>query len=159
MDEVRIARYLARIGASWPADVGFGGFTDAPLRLDARTPQHDTAGVYQVLENGGFWEVLDSDGSSLLIDPRPAELADFKAGCWWHSTSPDSHFTRSLTCSLRTATGRVTLSGTRLIVTENGARTETSLSEGAALDAYRERFGIVLDRIPAPRFQEGGDQM
>lgn len=136
----------------WLADVGFGDFTDAPLRLDDREPQHDAAGVYRVAEKDGFWEVLDSEGSALVVDPRPAVLADFRAGCWWHRTSPESPFTRGLTCSLRTAGGRVTLSGTRLITTEHGVRTETRLPDDeAVLDAYRTRFGIELDRVPVVR--------
>ncbi|MEO3784054.1 arylamine N-acetyltransferase [Actinocorallia sp. B10E7] len=135
----------------WLADVGFGHFTDGPLRLNARTPQHDPSGVYRVAESGGFLEVHDSE-DSLLIDPRPAELEDFRAACWWHRTSPDSHFTRSPVCSIRTATGRVTLSGTKLITAEGDARTETVLPDDASvLAAYRDHFGLVLGRVPVPR--------
>ncbi|GAA0944140.1 arylamine N-acetyltransferase [Actinocorallia libanotica] len=136
----------------WLSDVGFGEFTDAPLRLDARTPQHDPAGVYRVTEEDGFLEVHDTEGSSLLIDPRPAALADFKAACWWHRTSPESPFTRGLTCSLRTPGGRVTLSGAKLITTEHGVRSENVLpDDDAVLAAYRSRFGIALDRVPVLR--------
>ncbi|WP_232835813.1 arylamine N-acetyltransferase family protein [Actinocorallia populi] len=136
----------------WLADVGFGEFTDAPLRLDDRAPQHDTAGVYRITDRDGLLEVHDTEGSSLVIDPRPAALADFRAACWWHRTSPESPFTRGLTCSLRTAGGRVTLSGAKLITTEHGVRTETLLpDEAAVLAAYRTRFGIALDRAPALR--------
>jgi len=135
----------------WLADVGFGHFTDGPLRLNARTPQHDPASVYRIADNGDFLEVHAAE-DSLLIDPRPAELADFTAACWWHRTSPDSHFTRSPVCSLRTATGRVTLSGAKLITAGNGTRTETVLpDEESVLAAYRDHFGLDIDRAPILR--------
>jgi N-hydroxyarylamine O-acetyltransferase len=59
------------------------------------------------------------------------------------------HFARALTCSLPTATGRVTLSGDRLIVTGRDVRTETRLgSADEVLAAYERHFGIRLDRLP-----------
>ena len=68
---------------------------------------------------------------------RPQRLLDFRAGCWWHRTSPDSHFTRSLVCSKTTVDGRISLSGRRLIRTVDGTRHEHDLTTDAeVLDAY-----------------------
>jgi N-hydroxyarylamine O-acetyltransferase len=79
-------------------------------------------------------------------------MQDFEPMCWWHQTSPKSHFTTSLTCSLRTATGRITLSDRRLIKTSNGDRMETELTDDAeVLAAYDVYFGILLDRVPHVR--------
>jgi N-hydroxyarylamine O-acetyltransferase len=76
-------------------------------------------------------------------------LADFEPTCWWQQTSPRSHFTRSLVCSLLTEDGRVTLSDQTLIRTTGDRREERTLTGGAELlDAYRTWFGIVLDRLP-----------
>ena len=45
--------------------------------------------------------------------------------------------------------GRVTLSGRRLIRTRAGERQESELgSDGEVLAAYRDLFGIRLDRVP-----------
>jgi N-hydroxyarylamine O-acetyltransferase len=67
-------------------------------------------------------------------------------------TSPQSHFTRPLTCSLRTATGRVTLRDRLLIETRNGERKETELTdEGEVLAAYLTYFGIRLEGAPHSR--------
>jgi N-hydroxyarylamine O-acetyltransferase len=69
--------------------------------------------------------------------------------CWWQQTFPGSHFRKSLTCSISTSSGRITLSGDRLIVTEDGHRQEQTLtSDAEILDAYRRYFGITLDRVP-----------
>jgi len=86
------------------------------------------------------------------IEPRPRRLADFEATCWWHQTSPTSHFTQSLVCSLLTETGRVTLTGRSEIVTDGTGRRERTLDgDDEVLDAYRSRFGVELDRVPTLR--------
>jgi len=67
--------------------------------------------------------------------------------CRYHQTAPDSHFTRSTTCSLATPDGRVTLSGRRLIVTSNGKKQEQELAtEAEWYSALRDYFGIVLPK-------------
>lgn len=135
----------------WLVDVGFGSFCHHPLRLDLRTDQPDPAGVARVVaRDQGDLDVLIDGQGEYRIETRPRVLADFEPTCWWHRTSPKSHFTRSLTCSRLTDTGRVTLSERRLIRTGAGGRNEQLLGDDAAvLAAYRREFGIVLDRVPA----------
>ncbi|MFD8708691.1 arylamine N-acetyltransferase [Kitasatospora sp. NPDC059648] len=137
----------------WLVDVGFGRFGELPLRLDERGEQADPQGVFTVRPYGGHGEldVLMDGEPQYRLDLRPYRLADFAPTCWWQTTSPQSHFTRSTTCSLLAPDGgRTTLSGTRLIRTApDGGRTEEQLTDAAALSAYRERFGIVLDRLPS----------
>ncbi|GAA3240658.1 arylamine N-acetyltransferase family protein [Actinocorallia longicatena] len=133
-------------------DVGFGSFSDAPLRLDLRTPQDDPAGVFTVEESGEFLNVLENGTPGYQIDPRPYALSDFVPHCWWHRTSPDSHFTQSLTCSIRTADGRTTLSGDRLITTAGGERSERTLpAPEIVLAAYESHFGLTFDEVPVLR--------
>lgn len=143
---------LVRLDEPWLVDVGFGRFAHHPLRLADREPQTDPAGSFVVADRDfGDVEVLLDGEPQYRLDPRPYELADFAPTCWWHSTSPDSHFTRSLTCSMLTPDGgRVTLGGDRLIVTgpDGGKRERTLDGDGAVLAAYREHFGVVLDRVP-----------
>ncbi|BCB76053.1 arylamine N-acetyltransferase [Phytohabitans flavus] len=140
----------------WLVDVGFGRFAHHPLRLDHRRPQPDAAGTFLVMDadtGDGFGDldVLMGGERQYRLDPRPYALEDFAPTCWWQSTSPASHFTRSLTCSMVTADGgRVTLSGDKLIVTAPTGRRDERLLVGdeAVLAAYRERFDVVLDRVP-----------
>jgi N-hydroxyarylamine O-acetyltransferase len=83
------------------------------------------------------------------MEARARSLEEFRIGCWWNSTSPESHFTRNLICSLATEDGRVTLNGNRLIRHVGEERTETTLPDDAAvLDAYATIFGFHLDRVP-----------
>ncbi|MFD5437638.1 arylamine N-acetyltransferase [Kitasatospora sp. NPDC127067] len=137
----------------WLVDVGFGRFSRHPLRLDERGEQADAEGAFTLVPTGGHGDldVLLDGAPQYRLGPRPYELADFAPTCWWQATSPHSHFTRSTTCSLPTADGgRVTISGNRLITTTpDGGRTERTLADDEALAAYRTRFGIALDRLPA----------
>lgn len=134
----------------WLVDVGFGAFSHHPLRLDRRGEQHDPGGVFQVVAvPHGDLDVTMDGRPEYRLDPRPYELSDFTPACWWQQTSPQSHFTRSLTCSLLTESGRVTLSGNRrLIRTTTAGREERVLDDDQVLDAYRTHFGVDLDRAP-----------
>ncbi|MFE3885411.1 arylamine N-acetyltransferase [Streptomyces lydicus] len=134
----------------WLADVGFGRHSHFPLRWDSRAEQADPGGVFRIEETSeGDLDVLRDGDPQYRLEQRPRAYADFEAGCWWHRTSPKSHFTRSLVCSRLTGTGRVTLSGRTLVTTgADGARDERELGEGEVLAAYREHFGIVLEREP-----------
>ncbi|WP_158881862.1 arylamine N-acetyltransferase family protein [Amycolatopsis anabasis] len=137
----------------WLADVGFGRFARFPLRLDAVGPQRDPEGEFLVLDTpDGDLEVRHDGRPVYLVETRPRRLRDFAPTCWWQATSPDSHFTRSLTCSLPTPQGRITLSGDRLIETCGDEREERTLtSDEEILDVYRISFGMRLDRVPALR--------
>jgi N-hydroxyarylamine O-acetyltransferase len=130
-------------------DVGFGAHSRYPLRLDWPEPQHDPAGEFLLVDaTDGDVDVLMDGTPQYRVEARARSLADFGPTCWWQQTSPDSHFTRGPACSRPTPDGRVTLAGNRLIQTVAGERTETELSDDAALAAYREHFGIALDRLP-----------
>ncbi|MGW9449493.1 arylamine N-acetyltransferase family protein [Streptomyces sp. NPDC055632] len=137
-------------GERWLADVGFGDHSHFPLVLDARDDQEDPGGVFRIAETaGGDLEVLRDGEPQYRVEVRPRELADFTVGSWYHRTSPDSHFTRSLVCSRLTEEGRITLSGTKLITRAREERDERVLDgDDEVREAYRELFGIELDALP-----------
>ncbi len=137
-----------RLDEPWLVDVAFGAFSQQPLRLDSREPQTDPGGVVTLVEHGEDLDVLLDGKPQYRLAPHPYEPADFVPTCWWHATSPDSPFARSPLCTLLTESGRISLTGTRLIITTNGEREELDLTEEEALAAYRAYFGIVLDRLP-----------
>jgi N-hydroxyarylamine O-acetyltransferase len=144
---------------AWLVDVGFGSFSHHPLRLDSRADQPDPGGSFRITPTAdGDLEVTADGRPQYRLEPRPRRLGDFEPTCWWHQTSPASHFTRSLVCSLLTGTGRITLSDRTLVETIGSQRHERILSDDAeVLDTYRTRFGIDLDRLPPPpRSRSGG---
>ncbi|MCZ7460317.1 arylamine N-acetyltransferase family protein [Streptomyces sp. WMMC940] len=146
-------------GGPWLADVGFGDHCHYPLLLDERGDQRDPAGTFRIAEApDGDLDVLRDGEPQLRLDQRPRELADFEAGAWYHRTSPASHFTQKLVCSRLTDEGRITLSGRKLVSTARGERTERQLGDDAeVLAAYREHFGLALDRVPEVRQPRAGD--
>jgi N-hydroxyarylamine O-acetyltransferase len=148
-DHLALIVDLADGSEPWLADVGFGSHSTYPLRLASRQDQYDPGGVFRLAASGDTdLEVLKNGEPQYRIELRERALADFVATCWWHQTSPDSHFTRSTICSRLTEDGRISISGHTLIRTSGGSRAEQSLASGEVLAAYREHFGISLDRVP-----------
>ncbi|MCO1581904.1 arylamine N-acetyltransferase [Crossiella sp. SN42] len=138
-------------GVVWLSDVGFGRFALSPLRWTAREPQQDATGTFRLVDTpDGEVEVWHGETGAYRVDPRPLALSDFEPMCWWHQSSPKSHFTRNVTCSLPLGDGadRITLSGHTLIRSVGGRRTEQRIEPSALLAAYREWFGIELDQLP-----------
>jgi N-hydroxyarylamine O-acetyltransferase len=134
----------------WLADVGFGSHSDYPLNLDARTEQEDPAGQFLLADaEDADVDVLRDGKPQYRVELRPRSLADFIPTCWWQQTSPQSHFRGSTICSLLTSDGRISLSGRTLISTSGGIRTERQLAgDEEVLAAYRDHFGVILDRVP-----------
>ena len=150
-DHLALIVRLPAGGDRWLADVGFGSHSTYPLRYDSRHEQDDPGGRFLVTDAAdGDLDVLRDGQPQYRIEPRGRALADFIPTCWWQQTSPQSHFTQNTVCSRLTTDGRITLSGRTLITTRGGARTEQSLeTDDAILAAYREHFGIALERLPA----------
>ncbi|GGL69203.1 N-hydroxyarylamine O-acetyltransferase [Streptomyces fumigatiscleroticus] len=164
-------------GGDWLADVGFGAHSHYPLALGERGEQEDPGGRFRVVEAGpdgagqrggtGSGRTAEPgpdldvvrDGSPVYrLETRPRVLGDFVTGAWWHSTSPVSHFMRSLVCTRVTEDGgRITLSGRRLTVTAaDGTKKERELgTDEEVLAVYRDHFAIGLDRVPTVRNLKG----
>lgn len=144
---------IVDLDEEWLVDVGFGRHTSYPLRLDWPDAQDDPGGKFLILDApDGDVDVVQDGSPVYRMERRSRALEEFRIGAWWNSTSPESHFTRSLTCSLLTADGRVTLSGNRLILTVGDERTESQLpGDIEVLEAYRSYFGFSLSRVPAIR--------
>jgi len=137
-------------GERYLADVGFGALAIRPLRLDWPAAQDDQAGTFLIRDAPhGDVDVVQDGEVRYRVEQHPRRLTDFTPTCWWHQHSPDSHFTRSLTCSLATENGRVTLSEDKLISTVGTERTEAVLgSDEEILATYQRLFGMRLDRVP-----------
>jgi N-hydroxyarylamine O-acetyltransferase len=142
---------LVTLEDRWLVDVGFGDSFIEPLRFEPHTEQMQGRRTYRIDADGARFVVLRSDGGApwtaqYRFDLTPYEYADYAEMCRYHQKSSHSHFTRGRLCSLATREGRVTISGTRLIVTTDDWRQEWELpSEKAYVEALRDRFGIVLN--------------
>jgi N-hydroxyarylamine O-acetyltransferase len=149
-DHLALAVVPADGSGPWLADVGFGSHSIGPLLLQESDEQQDDAGVFRVVPtDDGDVDVLKDGRADYRLELRPRTLADFVPTCWWQQSSPQSHFLKSTICSKLTENGRISLSGRTLIRTVDGHRSEQELAtDDAVLAAYRDHFGIVLDRVP-----------
>jgi N-hydroxyarylamine O-acetyltransferase len=145
---------IVHLDERWLVDVGFGGRVAEPLRLDERAQQQFGIRRYIVANDGDHWLVTcDEPGTppmTYMFAMVPREFHEFEPVCRWLQTSPDSRFTQGDVVSLATPTGRITLSEGRLIVIEDGERTETDLAPADVDAVLRDRFGIALSDNPAP---------
>lgn len=134
----------------WLCDVGFGeGFLE-PLPLVAGAERTQPSGHYRLEADGGDYVLLrrtDLEGPltpAYRFTTEPHELQAFAEMCEYQQTSPESHFTQQRVCSLATPEGRLTLTGTRLIVTRRGERSEVPIEDDTAYRAaLSDRFGIT----------------
>jgi N-hydroxyarylamine O-acetyltransferase len=132
------------------ADVGFGDSFVDPLILSAEE-QSQTNGAYRFFKEDDDW-VLSRKTSGAewqaqyCFTLQPRLLNDYETMCSYHQTSPESSFTRESVCSLVTPDGRITLSGNRLLTTNDGYVEEQrvrSTSEYRTLLA--EHFRLELE--------------
>ncbi|MFE9764379.1 arylamine N-acetyltransferase [Streptomyces sp. NPDC005808] len=156
-------------GGDWLSDVGFGALSLYPLAFGERGEQEEPGGTFRVVEAGPDAAGVRGAGGSreredldvirngkvqYRLEVRPRVLKDFVTGVWWHSTSPMSHFARSLVCSRVTGDGgRITLSGRSFTVTAaDGTKKVSELAmDEEVLATYRDQFGIELGQVPEVR--------
>ncbi len=117
----------------WLVDVGYGDFSMTPLALTPGEIQSDGRTYYQIIDpvildgrpylGVAKWNHSKQDFKmDYIFDLTPRVLADFYDMNEFHQTSPESHFARSLICTLPTPEGRISLINNKLIRTENGKR-------------------------------------
>jgi N-hydroxyarylamine O-acetyltransferase len=135
----------------WLVDVGFGDSFNEPLRFEERAEQVQGLRAYRIEETSeGFitWQ-KNYDGSweqEYFFDLQPHTFPDeYEDACLYHQTSPRSSFTRSSIISRATPDGRVSLEDGRLILTQDGKRSEHLLKDKDEYDLLlKQYFDITL---------------
>ena len=144
---------MVTLADRWLVDVGFGDSFLEPLLLDARFDQEQGTRSFRIVDDDDHLLLMRRDDSGdwkaqYRFTLQPYNFADYEEMCRFHQTSPESHFTRGLVCSLATEDGRITLTNMRLITTAGSSRDEHSLTDQAEYDrVLREQFGIVMKPV------------
>jgi len=135
----------------WLADVGFGDSFTEPLSFDDIAEQIQGLRAYSlehIPEGHVVWQ-RNYDGTwerQYFFDLQPHKFPEeYEPACLYHQTSPESSFTRRSIISRATPNGRVSLEDHRLIITQNGQRTEQLLKTRDEYHALlKEHFGVSL---------------
>lgn len=142
---------LVRLGRNYLADVGFGDNFLEPLDLDSASVQTDSAGRFRMRTVEGGYRLLQREKKGTWKDVyrfslRPRRLGEFARMCRYHQTSPESHFTSGPVCTIARPTGRITLTGNKLIRTLDGKQEESPVHSPEEFRELLDRhFGILLN--------------
>lgn len=129
-------------GDRWLVDVGFGDsfLTPRPLGAEWEEPGRRL----RTIETGPGWQLEKDDGDGWTpmyrLDLTPRALSEFLPRSRWHENSSDSPFRRGVFATRSTEQGRVTVTSDRLIVTEDGERSERQLEDRGARRQALERY-------------------
>lgn len=133
-------------GKKWLVDVGYGDFSLKPMAITLGEVQSDGRTTYQILEKVvdgeeylavGKWKPSKKTFKiEYIFTLTPRVLQEFSAMNHFHQTSPESHFARSLICSLPTPEGRVSIINNKFMRTENGDRQLTAILD----ETHREEI-------------------
>lgn len=138
-------------GASYIADVGFGGMTPtAPLKLKRDVEQATPHETYRLLGGDPVWRLEVKIGEEwrpvYLFETAEKTAADYAASNAYLSTDPESGFRRELRLSLAPPGRRINLRDNRLTIHASGEEPETRLltSAGEMREALVDLFGLQL---------------
>jgi N-hydroxyarylamine O-acetyltransferase len=146
---------LVHLDEDYLVDVGFGDSFQKPLRFNERGEQNHGSMSYQIAKDGDTYILLEQDNRDAhptmqpqyRFDLQPRGLNDYQERCDFFQYSPESSFRKKTRCSRATPDGRITIFGSRLIVTKNNVKEEKELgSEEEIAQALKEHFGIVMPR-------------
>jgi N-hydroxyarylamine O-acetyltransferase len=138
-------------GRKWLVDVGFGDFSLVPLAVMPGEIQSDGRNFYQIVDpvvvdgqaylGVAKWNASKQDFKiDYVFTLTPRGLPDFFEMNEFHQTSPESHFARSLICTMPTAEGRITLLNNKLIRKENGKRQVKIIQSEDQRDQLLEKY-------------------
>lgn len=120
-------------GRNWLVDVGYGDFSLVPLAIIPGRIQTDGRNLYQIIDRIQVdgeaylgiarWNASKQDfKTDYIFSLTPRVAADFAGMNNFHQTSQESHFARSVICTMPTAEGRITMINNKLVRKENGKR-------------------------------------
>jgi len=139
------------LAQSYLVDVGFGEGYLEPLLLQEDMEQRQGQKAFKLSRVDEQWTYFEQRADAQSADSWraryrftlvPRAFSDFREMCHYQQTSPQSHFTQKVICTLATPEGRVTLSDDRFIITENGVRTEQTVDEGDQTHLLQKYFQI-----------------
>jgi N-hydroxyarylamine O-acetyltransferase len=141
---------LVTLDEDYIVDVGFGDSVRSPLPLSGEVVT-DVSGSYRIMHERDsdvlfFQKRLEGEWvSEFRFTLQPRKLEDFYDMNVYQQTSPESHFTHKLICSIATPNGRISISGDFFIETIGSEKNRRAIRcDEERNDLLRSRFGIDM---------------
>lgn len=142
-------------GIQWLVDVGFGDFSLMPLKIDSSEVQSDGRKEYLVgkleVEGKEYYSASRwNEGRGMYVSQyifslQPHALQDFAPRNQYQQTNAESHFMKTLMCSLPTENGRISMINNRMVYTKHGERYEEAIRDEAhRRELLRKYFKIEM---------------
>jgi N-hydroxyarylamine O-acetyltransferase len=143
---------LVNLEKAYLVDVGFGDTFRNPIALPDGIIE-DISGTYRVQPFGSAPDtyILQKQENNCWqhvysFTKHPRVISDFEEMCIFHQTSPGSHFTQEIICTMATKNGRVSLSDDFLTITDGSSKKKTKVvSDKDFKHKLRDHFGIQLN--------------
>jgi len=143
---------LVNLAKTYLVDVGFGDTFRKPIALPDGIVE-DNSGTYRLQPFGSAPDafILQKQENNswqhvYCFTAHPRVISDFEEMCTFHQTSPESHFTQEIICTMATKNGRVSLSDNSLTITDGSAKMKTKVvSDKDFRHKLRDHFGIQLN--------------
>jgi N-hydroxyarylamine O-acetyltransferase len=141
-------------GASWLADVGFGGFgLLEPLPLSEGATAEQGGATYALRREKGMWVLSMADRSDTTTDmyeftEDPQTAGDIEIANHYTSTHPASMFRRTLTIQRTTREERTVLRSEAIVRFRDGRMTEEPVDRTRLRTVAQDLFGIELPGTP-----------
>ncbi len=144
---------LVNLDKAYLVDVGFGDTFRKPIVLPDGIVE-DISGTYRVQPFGSApntYFLQKQENSSwqhvYSFTAHPRMISDFNEMCTFHQTSPESHFTQEIICTMATKNGRVSLSDDFLTITDGSSKNKTKvISDKDFKHKLMDHFGIQLKK-------------
>jgi N-hydroxyarylamine O-acetyltransferase len=142
---------LVNLEKAYLVDVGFGDTFRNPIALPDGIVE-DISGTYRVQPFGSAPDTYilqkqenNSWQNVYSFTTHPRVMSDFTQMCTFHQTSPKTHFTQEIICTMATINGRVSLSDDFLTITDGSSKKKTKVvSDKDFKHKLMDHFGIQL---------------
>jgi len=133
-------------------DVGFGEFAMEPLKIELNKVQKDIRGNFIIEKVNDDYIVSkiveEAKNLEYKFTMKERALSEFQGMCTYHQTNPNSHFTPKKLISKPTDTGRITITGNTLKITESGIeKKNVTFQEEEYAEQLQKWFNISESKI------------
>jgi N-hydroxyarylamine O-acetyltransferase len=135
----------------WLVDVGWGDTFTQPLDIDNLDDQMQGLRTYRIEPFRDGYQLWQEDHHGKIDRQYYFDLtqrnfpSDYEMTSRYHQNSPNSIFTQKRIISRLTDNGRISLENDKLIITQNGVRSERKVNEQERPALLREHFGVQLN--------------